>query len=70
MNRKKFEKVEKHQPPKKVRLEVYDDGQYVGTIRTDFHFDNEHPIDEETLLEYVHKKMPTRKKKYLSVKIV
>ena len=67
---KMFGKTEQLQPKKKVRIEVYDDGQYVGTITTDFHWDNEHPIDEETLLEYVHKKMPTRKKKYLSVKIV
>lgn len=57
-------------PSRKVRLEVYDDGLYVGTIQTDYHWDDKHPIAEEVLLEYVYKKMPTRKKKYLSVKIV
>lgn len=67
---KKFEKVEKPKPPRKVKLEVYDDGLYVGTIPTDFFFDENHPIAEETIMEYVYKKFPTRKKKYLSVKIV
>lgn len=55
---------------RKVRLEVYDDGLYVGTINTDFAWDQKRPIDEDTLMEYVYKKFPTRKKKYLSVKIV
>lgn len=67
---KKFEKVETPKPPKKVKLEVYDDGLYVGTINTDFTTSDENPIAVDTLLEYVHEKMPTRKKKYLSVKIV
>lgn len=67
---KKFEKVEHPQPLRKVKLEVYDDGLYVGTINTDFTKSEEHPIDYDTLMEYVHKAMPTRKKKYLSVKIV
>lgn len=67
---KKFEKVETQKPPKKVKLEVYDDGLYVGTINTDFTTSDENPIAYETLIDYVHKVMPTRKKKYLSVKIV
>lgn len=67
---KKFEKVVHNEPPRKIKLEVYDDGLYVGTIPTDFYWDDEHPVAYETLLEYVYKKMPTRKKKYLSVKIV
>lgn len=70
MNRKKFEKVEHKAPPRKVRLEVYDDGMYVGTITTDFVWDCAHPVSEDALMSYVYKKMPTRKKKYLSVKIV
>ena len=53
-----------------MRLEIYDDGLYVGTINTDFTTSEEKPIDYDTLMEYVHKAMPTRKKKYLSVKIV
>lgn len=67
---RKYEKVEPQKPQRKVRLEVYDDGLYVGTIPTEFFWDDEHPVAYETLLEYVYKKMPTRKKKYLSVKIV
>ena len=67
---KKFEKVEHKEPPKKVKLEVYDDGIYVGTIKTDYYWDDKHPIAEEELIEYVQKKFPTRKKKYLSLKIV
>lgn len=67
---KKFEKVETPKPPRKVKLEVYDDGLYVGTINTGLTTSEEHQIDYETLMEYVHQKMPTRKKKYLSVKIV
>lgn len=65
---KKFEKVEKHQPPKKVRLEVYDDGLYVGTIKTEFTVNDY--LDEETLSDYLSERFPTRKKKYLTVKIV
>ena len=67
---KKFEKVEHPQPPKKVKLEVYDDGLYVGTIQTDYYWDDKLPIAKEELMEYVQKKFPTRKKKYLTVKIV
>lgn len=67
---KKFEKVETQKPPKKVKLEVYDDGLYVGTVNTDFYWDEEHPIAEDTIMEYVYKKFPTRKKKYLTVRIV
>ena len=67
---KKYEKKEPQKPKKKVKLEVYDDGLYVGTIPTDFYWDDKTPVDEETLLEYVHKKFPTRKKKYLTIKIV
>lgn len=67
---KKFEKVEHPQPQKKVKLEVYDDGLYVGTINTDFTTSEKNQIDYNTLIEYVQKVMPTRKKKYLSVKIV
>ena len=71
MNKKpnrKFEKVEKPQPPKKVRLEVYDDGLYVGTIKTEFTVNDY--LDEETLSDYLSERFPTRKKKYLTVKIV
>ena len=67
---KKYEKVEHPPQRRKVKLEVYDDGMYVGTTTTDFYWDDEHPVAEETLMEYVYKKFPTRKKKYLSVKIV
>ena len=67
---KKFEKVEHLQTPKKVKLEVYDDGLYVGTINTDFTTSDENPIAYETLVEYVHERMPTRKKKYLTIRIV
>ena len=67
---KMFGKTEQPQPKKKVRLEVYDDGLYVGTINTNFTTSEENPIDYDTLIDYVHKAMPTRKKKYLSVKIV
>ena len=67
---KKYEKVEHPQPKRKVKLEVYDDGLYVGTIPTDFYWNDNTPVDEETLMEYVYKKFPTRKKKYLSVNIV
>jgi hypothetical protein len=73
MNKKtcnKFDKVEHPRLQKKVKLEVYDDGLYVGTINTDFTTSDENPIANETLIDYVHKVMPTRKKKYLSVKIV
>lgn len=65
---KKFEKVEHPQPPKKVKLEVYDDGQYVGTIKTDFTVNDY--LDEETLLDYVSNRYPTRKKKYITIRIV
>ena len=67
---KKYEKVEPQKTQRKVRLEVYENGLYVGTIPTEFFWDDKHPVAYETLLEYVYKKMPTRKKKYLSVKIV
>lgn len=67
---RKFEKVEHRQTPKKVNLEVYDDGLYVGTIRTEFLTSEEHPIDEQEMLEFVQQKYPARKKKYLTVKIV
>lgn len=67
---KKYENVEHPQPQRRVKLEVYDDGLYVGTIPTDFYWDDKHIVAEETLMEYAHKAVPTRKKKYLSVKIV
>ena len=67
---KKFEKKYPQKPKKKVKLEVYDDGLYVGTIQTDYYWDDKLPIAKEELMEYVQKKFPTRKKKYLTVKIV
>ena len=67
---KKYEKVEHPKPQRKVKLEVYDDGMYVGTISTEWNYNQEHPVDEENILEYVYKKFPTRKKKYLTVKLV
>lgn len=67
---KKFEKTEQPIPPKKVKLEVYEDGLYIGTIRTEFLTSEEHPIDEQEMLEFVQQKYPARKKKYLTVKIV
>ena len=70
MNNKPYRRQEPQKPQRKVRLEIYDDGLYVGTINTDFTTSEEKPIDYDTLMEYVHKAMPTRKKKYLSVKIV
>ena len=73
MNKKtcnRFDKVERPRPPKKVKIEVYDDGLYVGTINTDLTTSDENPIAYETLMEYVHERMPTRKKKYLTIRIV
>lgn len=69
-NKKKFDKVERKEPTRKIRLEIYDDGLYVGTVNTDFTTSEEKQIDYETLMEYVHERFPTRKKKYLSFKIV
>lgn len=67
---KKFEKVEHPQPTKKVKLEVYDDGIYVGTINTDITVKEGESIAEDTLTEYVKEKMPSyRKKKYLTIRI-
>lgn len=67
---KKFEKVEHPQPQKKVKLEVYDDGLYVGTINTDLTVKEGESIAKETLVEYVKQKMPSyRKKKYLTIRI-
>ena len=55
---------------RKIRLEIYDDGLYVGTINTDLTVKEGESIAEETLTEYVKQKMPSyRKKKYLTIRI-
>lgn len=65
-------KERQKEPPKmrKIRLEIYDDGIYVGTINTDITVKEGESIAEETLVEYVKQKMPSyRKKKYLTIRI-
>ena len=63
--------MEHPQPPKKVKLEVYDDGIYVGTINTDIVVKDGELIAEETLVNYVKEKMPTyKKKKHWQLRVV
>lgn len=74
MNKKPNYKWKERQkePPKmrKIRLEIYDDGIYVGTIKTDITVKEGKSIAEETLTEYVKEKMPSfRKKKHITIRI-
>ena len=65
-------KERQKEPPKtkRIRLEIFDDGIYVGTINTDLTVKEGESIAEESLIEYVKQKMPSyRKKKYLTVRI-
>lgn len=65
-------KEKQKEPPKmrKIRLEIYDDGLYVGTIITDITVKKGESIAEESLIEYVKQRMPSyRKKKYLTIRI-
>lgn len=65
-------KEKQKEPPKtrRIRLEIYDDGLYVGTINTDITVKKGESIAEESLIEYVKQRMPSyRKKKYLTIRI-
>lgn len=57
------EKRDEPRKERKIRLEIYEDGIYVGTMNTDFTFKEKTTISEEALIEYVEEKIPTYKKK-------